>query len=124
MTRTGRKYFSEVKKQVLVRGNQRKMFLLAIESRIVEFAQSHPEATVEDFCREIGKPEEVGASQLMELSYEEIHQRMRGGARALKGLAALAITVLLVLGLTVAYLVIDNEKDQNGFMQDYIQYAE
>lgn len=120
MTAAGRKYLSEVKKRVLSRGDERTKYLNAMENRTIEYTQSHPDATVEELCRELGDFRSIGQQQIDDCPSERIHFLARGGKIALKGLLILFITTILTLALTVAYIAIDNNNIQNGYEEEHI----
>lgn len=124
MTAAGKKYFQQVKGQVLTRGDQRTRFLNTMENRIIEYTQDMPDATVEELCEKLGEPTAIGEQQIAELSNKEIHRRMRGGDFALKGMRIGFLVMALVLALTVTWLVVENNKVENGYTGDEIETIE
>lgn len=122
MTAAGKKYFQQVKGQVLARGDQRTRFLNTMENRIIEYTQDTPEATVEELSEKLGEPEAIGRQQIEELSSKEVHRRMRGGKIALKGLAVTILAAILAVALAIAWLAIENNKVVNGYTDDKIEY--
>lgn len=120
MTAAGKKYFRQIKKQVLARGDQRTRFLNAMENRVLEYTQDTPDATVEELCEKLGEPEVIGQQQIDELSNKEIHHRMRGGKIALRGLVITILVAALAVALTVTWLVVENNKVENGYTRDKI----
>lgn len=91
-----------------------------MNSLVFRYVADNPQATTEDYCKQFGNPEEAGVSQLMELPYEGIHHRMRGGARAIKGLIVLAVFTLLMLASTTVYLVCHENDIESGHIEDKI----
>lgn len=122
MTAAGKKYFQQVKGQVLARGDQRTRFLNTMENRIIEYTQDTPEATVEELCEKLGEPEAIGRQQIEELSSKEVHRRMRGGEIALRGLAVTIMAAVLAVVLAIAWLAIENHKVENGYTDEKIEY--
>lgn len=124
MTVAGKKYFQQVKGQVLARGDQRTRFLNTMENRIIEYTQDTPEATVEELCEKLGEPEAIGRQQIEELSSKEVRRRMRGGEIALKGLAVTILAAVLAVALAIAWLAIENHKVENGYTDEKIETIE
>lgn len=124
MTAAGKKYFQQVKGQVLARGDQRTRFLNTMENRVIEYTQDMPDATVEELCEKLGQPEVIGRQQIEELSNKEIHRRMRGGDIAIKGLLIGLAAMVLAFALTVTWLVTENNKVENGYTRDEIEQHE
>lgn len=124
MTAAGKKYFQQVKGQVLARGDQRTRFLNTMENRIIEYTQDTPEATVEELSEKLGEPEAIGRQQIEELSSKEVHRRMRGGEIALKGLAVTILAAVLAVALAIACFVTENNKVEDGYTRDKIEQFE
>lgn len=123
MTTAGKRYFQQVKGQVLARGDQRTRFLNTMENRIIEYTQDMPDATVEELCEKLGEPEVIGQQQIEELSNKEVHRRMRGGKIALMGLAVTILAAVLTVVLTVTWLATENNKVEDGYTGDTIEYS-
>lgn len=124
MTAAGKRYFQQVKGQVLARGDQRTRFLNTMENRIIEYTQDTPEATVEELSEKLGEPEVIGRQQIEELSSKEVHRRMRGGEIALKGLAVTILAAVLAVALAIACLVTENNKVEDGYTRDKVEQFE
>lgn len=122
--KAGKKYLRALKRQSVLTGADQKLYLSEMNSLVLRYATDNPQATMEDYCKQFGDPKEAGLTQLMELSYEEIHRRMRGGARAIRGLVVLIVFTLLMLASTIVYLVCHEQDIEHGHIEDKINYVD
>lgn len=120
----GKKYLRALKKQSVLTGADRKLYLSEMNSLVLRYSTDNPQATIEDYCKQFGDSKEAGVSQLMELSYEDIHRRMRGGALAIRGLIILVVFTLLMLASTIVHLVCHESNIESGHIEEKINYID
>lgn len=120
MTAAGRKYLREVKKRVLSHGDERRKYLNAMENRTIEYVRENPDATVEELSENLGDLAAIGQQQIEECPQKKLLFLARGGRIALNGLWITIAAVVLALALAITIIVIDNNKDANGYTRDEI----
>ena len=73
------------------------------------------DASYEEYCQALGKPEELADAYLADIGCAEINRRMRQSRLALVLVCGLIVVSLIALVLTIWYIIVDNKKWQGTY---------
>ncbi len=91
-----------------------------MQEDVSAYAMEHPAANYTDFCERFGTPEEVGISFISEMPYSELYRKLHRGQQLFVTTVILIIVVLLGLYGTIAFMIVHNHNQQNGYVIEEI----
>lgn len=106
-------YYRHVRKALPPGGKRRKEYLQTLKARMEECLPQ--DASYEEYCQALGKPEELADAYLADIGCAEINRRMRQSRLALVLVCGLIVVSLIALVLTICYMIEDNKKWQGDY---------
>lgn len=91
-------YRKQIKKVLTVPSNEKAKMLQGLQSGIEEFAEQHPDAPFEDIQSHFGKPEEVAAEYLPDITPKDMKQF----TRRKKIILGLIVGLVVLVGIFIA----------------------
>lgn len=101
-------YYRHVRKALPPGGKRRKEYLQTLKARMEECLPQ--DASYEEYCQALGKPEELADAYLADIGCAEINRRMRQSRLALVLVCGLIVVSFIALALTIWYIIMDNKK--------------
>ncbi len=106
-------YYRHVRKALPPGGKRRKEYLQTLKARMEECLPQ--DASYEEYCQALGKPEELADAYLADIGCAEINRRMRQSRLALVLVCGLIVVSFIALALTIWYMIEDNKKWQGTY---------
>lgn len=106
-------YYRHVRKALPPGGKRRKEYLQTLKARMEECLPH--DASYEEYCQALGKPEELADAYLADIGCAEINRRMRQSRLALVLVCGLIVVSFIALALTIWYMIEDNKKWQGDY---------
>ena len=100
-------YYRHVCKALPPGGKRRKEYLQTLKARMEECLPQ--DASYEEYCQALGKPEELADAYLADIGCAEINRRMRQSRLALVLVCGLIVVSFIALALTIWYMIEDNK---------------
>lgn len=111
------RYLWKVRRELPGGRKQKKQILSRVESSVRDFLAENPNADYAAMEQRFGKPQEIAASCIEEMSTPELTQQLRIKKKILYIIGATALIIILLWAGFVLAAVIDSHRSINGYGQ-------
>ncbi len=104
MNKDSKRYFSNLKLFIPIRGKNEQHLLENIKFRLDELNESNPHVKYEQICQELGVPQEVSSEYLYNMDTEYLVKRLRVSGYIRKAFIAFLIALVITVSVRSLYL--------------------
>ena len=104
MNKDSKRYFSNLKLFIPIRGKNEQHLLENIKFHLDELNESNPHVKYEQICQELGAPQEVSSEYLYNMDTEYLVKRLRVSGYIRKAFIAFLIALVITVSVRSLYL--------------------
>lgn len=115
-----KQYYQSIRASLPCPWKLKHKILSEIKSSVQNYLTEHPDAGIDDLEQQFGSPEQITASYLAEMDQQKLAANLKTSRRFIAIVTAGVVAALLMLAVTLAVVIYDDQNYDNGYIETSI----